>query len=84
MIRFRTPITEPEEVGFIMLVIASAICAATFNFDFILYLCVFALLALVAPGAVVAVAEVVVVVGAGVVVAAVVVVVVWGSMEVAD
>ena len=48
IIRFRTPIKEPEEVGFIMLVIASAICAATFNFAFILYLYAFALLALVA------------------------------------
>lgn len=35
IIRFRTPIKEPEEVGFIMLVIASSICAATFNFSFI-------------------------------------------------
>ena len=46
IIRFRTPIKEPEEVGFIMLVIAAAICAATSNFDFILYLYLFAVLAL--------------------------------------
>lgn len=38
IIRFRTPIKEPEEVGFIMLVIAASISAATFNFDFIVYL----------------------------------------------
>ena len=35
IIRFRTPIKEPEEVGFIMLVIAAAISAATFNFRFL-------------------------------------------------
>ena len=46
IIRFRTPIKEPEEVGFIMLVIAAAICAATKQFAFILYLYLFALLAL--------------------------------------
>ncbi|MGI5870288.1 MAG: DUF4956 domain-containing protein [Kiritimatiellia bacterium] len=38
IIRFRTPIKEPEEVGFIMLVIASSICASTFNFQFIVIL----------------------------------------------
>jgi hypothetical protein len=32
IIRFRTPIKEPEEVGFIMLVIASSIVCATFNY----------------------------------------------------
>jgi hypothetical protein len=32
IIRFRTPIKEPEEVGFIMLVIASAIVCATFSY----------------------------------------------------
>ena len=36
IIRFRTPIKEPEEVGSIMLVIASAIAAATFHFAFII------------------------------------------------
>ena len=46
IIRFRTPIKEPEEVGFIMLVIAAAICAATKQFAFILYLYLFALAAL--------------------------------------
>ena len=48
IIRFRTPIKEPEEVGFIMLVVAEAICAATKQFAFILYLYLFALAALVA------------------------------------
>lgn len=38
IIRFRTPIKEPEEVGFIMLVIASAILCATFNFRFLVML----------------------------------------------
>jgi len=31
IVRFRTPIKEPEEIGFILLVIASALCCATFN-----------------------------------------------------
>ncbi len=47
IIRFRTPIKEPEEVGFIMLVIAASISAATFNFAFIVYMYVAATLALV-------------------------------------
>ena len=47
IIRFRTPIKEPEEVGFIMLVIAASISAATFNFSFIVYLYLFALVALI-------------------------------------
>ena len=38
IIRFRTPIKEPEEVGFIMLVIASSIVCATFNFHFLVIL----------------------------------------------
>ncbi len=47
IIRFRTPVKEPEEVGFVMLVIASSICAATLNFGFIVWLYVFAVAALV-------------------------------------
>lgn len=47
IIRFRTPIKEPEEVGFIMLVIAASISAATFNFAFIVYMYIAAFLALV-------------------------------------
>ncbi|HPS56741.1 MAG TPA: DUF4956 domain-containing protein [Spirochaetota bacterium] len=36
IVRFRTPIKEPEEIGFIMVVISTSICCATFN---ILFLC---------------------------------------------
>jgi hypothetical protein len=35
IVRFRTPIKEPEEIGFIMLVIATSLIAATFNFAFL-------------------------------------------------
>jgi hypothetical protein len=35
IVRFRTPIKEPEEIGFLMVVIASAICCATFNLRFL-------------------------------------------------
>lgn len=35
IVRFRTPIKEPEEIGFIMLVIATSISCATFNFIFL-------------------------------------------------
>ena len=41
IIRFRTPIKEPEEVGSIMMVIASSIAAATFHFGFMAILLVF-------------------------------------------
>jgi hypothetical protein len=43
IIRFRTPIKEPEEVGFIMLVIASSIVCATFNYLLLAVLLVLAL-----------------------------------------
>ena len=46
IIRFRTPVKEPEEVGFIMLVIAASIAAATFNFVLIIYLYIAALICL--------------------------------------
>lgn len=46
IIRFRTPIKEPEEVGFIMLVIASSVSCATLNFGFLVLLHVVALLTL--------------------------------------
>ncbi|WP_050030731.1 DUF4956 domain-containing protein [Verrucomicrobium sp. BvORR034] len=36
VVRFRTPIKEPEEIGFIMLVIASALCCASFNVAFLI------------------------------------------------
>lgn len=34
IVRFRTPIKEPEEIGFIMLVVASSLSCATFNLLF--------------------------------------------------
>lgn len=46
IIRFRTPIKEPEEVGFIMLVIAASVTAATFNFDILAGLYLLALVSL--------------------------------------
>ena len=47
IVRFRTPIKEPEEIGFIMLVIASSIAAATFSLYFLLVLLTIAVVALV-------------------------------------
>ncbi len=47
IVRFRTPIKEPEEIGFLMVVIATSLACATFNFRFlgiILLLTVIALL----------------------------------------
>ncbi|MFT5112224.1 MAG: hypothetical protein ACI8P9_001548 [Parasphingorhabdus sp.] len=46
IVRFRTPIKEPEEIGFILLVIACSISIATYNVAFaaLLYLIVFAAL----------------------------------------
>ncbi|MEM7194382.1 MAG: DUF4956 domain-containing protein [Pseudomonadota bacterium] len=46
IVRFRTPIKEPEEIGFILLVIACSISIATFNIAFavILYAVTFAAL----------------------------------------
>lgn len=35
IVRFRTPIKEPEEIGFIMLVIAVSVACATFNLVFL-------------------------------------------------
>ena len=35
IVRFRTPIKEPEEIGFIMLVVATSLCCATFNVQFL-------------------------------------------------
>ncbi len=46
IVRFRTPIKEPEEIGFIMLVIAAALCCATFNLLFLAILLVIATIAL--------------------------------------
>lgn len=38
-VRFRTPIKEPEEIGFILLVIASSLACAVFRFEVSLLLC---------------------------------------------
>lgn len=35
IVRFRTPIKEPEEIGFVMLVVATSLCCATFNILFL-------------------------------------------------
>jgi hypothetical protein len=48
IIRFRVPVKEPEEVGFVMLVVASSIAAATFQFRFLIHLHAIALVTLVA------------------------------------
>lgn len=47
IIRFRTPIKEPEEVGFIMLLIATAIVCATFHFMLLIFLLGLALVILI-------------------------------------
>ena len=46
IVRFRTPIKEPEEIGFIMLVIASALACATLKLGFLGVLLLVALVAL--------------------------------------
>src|SRR5688572_25440986 len=46
IVRFRTPIKEPEEIGFIMLVIATSIAVATFKLAFVGIIFVAALAAL--------------------------------------
>ena len=48
IVRFRTPIKEPEEIGFIMLVIAVSIATATFKLAFVGVIFVVALTALFA------------------------------------
>ena len=50
IVRFRTPIKEPEEIGFIMLVIAASIATATFKLAFVGIMFVVALVALVRSG----------------------------------
>jgi hypothetical protein len=47
IVRFRTPIKEPEEIGFIMLVIATSIATATFKLAFVGIIFGIALVALV-------------------------------------
>lgn len=46
IVRFRTPIKEPEEIGFIMLVIATSLSCATFNITFAVILIIFSMIAL--------------------------------------
>ncbi|MCI5217983.1 MAG: DUF4956 domain-containing protein, partial [Candidatus Electrothrix sp. LOE2] len=47
IVRFRTPIKEPEEIGFIMLVVASSLCCSTFNLSFLVILLLVCVIALV-------------------------------------
>jgi hypothetical protein len=46
IVRFRTPIKEPEEIGFIMLVIATSLAVATFKLGFVGIILLVALAAL--------------------------------------
>ena len=46
IVRFRTPIKEPEEIGFIMLVVASSLSCATFNISFLTILLIVSVFAL--------------------------------------
>jgi hypothetical protein len=48
IVRFRTPVKEPEEIGFIMLVIAASLACATSNLGFLVVLLAVAVLALLA------------------------------------
>ncbi len=54
IVRFRTPIKEPEEIGFLMVVIATSLACATFNFAFLGIILLLAVVALLlqelAPG----------------------------------
>jgi hypothetical protein len=47
IVRFRTPIKEPEEIGFIMLVIATSLACATFKLAFVGLIFLVAIVALV-------------------------------------
>jgi hypothetical protein len=47
IVRFRTPIKEPEEIGFIMLVIATSIACATFKIMFLGLVLLIAVIALI-------------------------------------
>jgi len=46
IVRFRTPIKEPEEIGFIMLVVATSLCCATFNMLFLAIILISSVVAL--------------------------------------
>lgn len=47
IVRFRNPVKEPEEIGFIMLVVATSLCCATFNMLFLAIIHAVALFALI-------------------------------------
>jgi hypothetical protein len=47
-VRFRTPVKDPAEIGFLLLLIASAIGAATYNYELVVALFVLAGVALLA------------------------------------
>jgi hypothetical protein len=47
IVRFRTPIKDPEEVGFILLVIASSLTCATFNIPFLMVIFSVAIIGLI-------------------------------------
>jgi hypothetical protein len=51
IVRFRTPIKEPEEIGFLMVVIAAALSCATFSFQFLGIILLVAVLGLLALNA---------------------------------
>lgn len=51
IVRFRTPIKEPEEIGFLMVVIASALACATYHFVFLGLLLAVVVAALLLQGA---------------------------------
>ncbi len=46
IVRFRSPIKEPEEIGFILLVVATSLCCATFNFFFLSIILVIAVISM--------------------------------------
>jgi hypothetical protein len=48
IVRFRTPIKEPEEIGFIMVVVATSLCCATFNMLFLAMVLIVTVAALIA------------------------------------
>ncbi len=47
IVRFRTPIKEPEEIAFIMLVVAASLCCATLNMLFLVIILATATVALI-------------------------------------
>ncbi len=47
IVRFRTPIKEPEEIGFLMLLIATSISCATFNLAFLAVILIVATIGLI-------------------------------------